>query len=118
MTKADLLACPVRWHHVADLHFAVGDDHPVDQELDEGPPLLERRLGEPLPHPPAELLDRAGEPGELLLPVRLRVEPCLLLLELPLAFLEITPSPPVFVQPNHAGEIGLGQALELPPQAR
>ena len=35
MTKADLLARPVRRHHVANLDLAVGDDHPVDQELDQ-----------------------------------------------------------------------------------
>src|SRR5215217_200023 len=41
MTKTDLLARPVRRHHVADLDVAVGDDHAVDQEFDQGPPLLE-----------------------------------------------------------------------------
>ena len=51
MTKTDLLARPVRRHHVADLHLAVGDDHPVDQELDQGPSLLEGGLGQTLPHP-------------------------------------------------------------------
>ena len=44
MTKADLLARPIRRHHVADLDLAVGDDHPVDQELDQGSPLLEGGL--------------------------------------------------------------------------
>src|SRR5215213_4441542 len=51
MTKADLLAGPVRRHHVADLHLALGGDHAVDQEFDQGPSLLECRLGQSLPHP-------------------------------------------------------------------
>src|SRR3712207_8115479 len=63
MTKADLLAGPVRRHHVADLHFAIGDDHPVDQEFDQGPSLLEGRLGQSLPHPPAEVLDGVESPA-------------------------------------------------------
>ena len=46
MTKTDLLAGPVRWNDVADLHLAVGDDHSVDQELHQGPSLLESRLGQ------------------------------------------------------------------------
>jgi hypothetical protein len=44
MTKTDLLARPIRRHHVADLDLAVGNDHPVDQELDQGSPLLEGGL--------------------------------------------------------------------------
>ena len=118
MTKPDLLAGPVRRHHVADLHLAIGDDHSVDQELHQGPPLLERRLGQSLPHPLAEVLDGAGKPGELLLPVRLRLEPSRLPLELALALLEVAPAPPVFVQRDDPAEIGLGQPLELRPQAR
>ncbi len=118
MTKADLLAGPVRRHHVADLHLAVGDDHSVDQELDQGPSLFERRLGQALPHPAAEILDRAGKPGEFLLPVHLRFKLPRLPLELALAVLEGAPAPPVFVQPHDPGEIGLGQPLELLPQAR
>jgi hypothetical protein len=118
MTKADLFAGPVRRHHVADLHFAVGDDHSVDQDLDQGPPLFERRLGQALPHPAAEILNRYGKPSELLSPVRLRFKLSRLPLELALALLEGAPAPPVFVQPHDPGEIGLGQPLELLPQAR
>jgi hypothetical protein len=55
MTKADLLAGPVRWHNVADLQLAVGDDYSVEQELHQGTSLLEGRLGQTLPHPLAEI---------------------------------------------------------------
>jgi hypothetical protein len=74
MTKPDLLAGPVRWHHIADLDLAIVDDHPVNQEFNQGSPLLEGGLGQPLPDPTAEVLDGAGEPGELRLPIRLRLE--------------------------------------------
>src|SRR3954466_14541815 len=116
MTKTDLLARPVRWHHVANLDLAIGDDHSVDQELDQGSPLLEGGFVQALPHPSAELPDGAGQPRELLLPVRLRFELPRLLLELLLAPFEVTPAPPVFVERHHAGEIGVRQTLELLPQ--
>jgi IS6 family transposase len=118
MTKPDLLAGPARRHHVADLHLAIADDHSVDQEFDQGPPLLKCGLGQSVPHPAAEVLERAGEPGELLLPVRLRFELLRLLPQLPQAILNVTPPAPVFVQKHHPGEIGLGQPLELLSQAR
>src|SRR5919206_476741 len=95
MTKTDLLARPVRRHHVADLDLAIGDDHAVDQELDQGPPLLEGGLAQALAHPPAELPDGVGQASEFLLPVRLRHEAPFLFLELPLAPFEVTPAPTV-----------------------
>src|SRR3712207_7748339 len=61
MTKSDLLAGPVRRHHVADLHLAVGDDHAVDQEFDQGPSLLECGLGQALPRPPARSEEHTSE---------------------------------------------------------
>src|SRR3712207_7596071 len=66
-------------------------------------------LSHSLPDPLAEVLDGAGKPGELLPPVRLRLEPSRLPLELALALLEVTPAPPVFVQQDDPAEIGLGQ---------
>jgi IS6 family transposase len=117
MTKTDLLARPVRRHHVADLDVTIGDDHAVDQELDQGPPLLEGGSVQALPHPPAELPDGVGQASEFLPPVRLRLEAPFLFLELPLAPFEVTPAPTVLVQRHHAGEVGVRQALELLPQA-
>ena len=118
MTKTDLLTGPVRWHHVADLQLAVGDDHAVDQQLNQRPSLLECCLGQALPHPLAEVLNGAGEPGELLLPICLRLELFRLPLELALELLKVTSAPTVFVQQDDTGEVGLGQPLKLPPEAR
>lgn len=39
MAKPDLLTGLGGRHHVADLDLAVADDHPVDQELHQRPPL-------------------------------------------------------------------------------
>ena len=118
MTKTDLFTVTRRWPHVADLHLAVGDDHSVDQKLHQGPLLFECRLGQALPHPLAEVLNGAGEPGELLLPICLRLELFRLPLELALALLKVTSAPTVFVQQDDTGEVGLGQPLELLPEAR
>jgi hypothetical protein len=68
-------------------------------------------------HSPAEVLDCAGEPGELLLAVCLGFELSRLFLKLPLALLEVTPAPAVFVQQDDPTEIGLGQPLELLSEA-
>ena len=47
MTKADVLAGRRCGDDGADLDITVGDDYPVDQQLDELTFLLEGRLGEP-----------------------------------------------------------------------
>jgi hypothetical protein len=52
---------------VADLDGAVGDDHAVDQQLDQGPLALEVRRGQPLLHTPAECLGVRGQPTGLAL---------------------------------------------------
>ena len=118
MTKPDLLTGPICRHHVADLHLAIADDHAVDQEFNQGSPLLKCGLSQSVPHPAAKILERAGEPGELLLPVHLRFELLRLLPQLPHAILNITSPAPVFVQKHHPGEIGLSQSLELLSQTR
>jgi DDE superfamily endonuclease len=51
--------------HVADLHLAVGDDHPVDEQLHQQPPLRERGRGQPVPDGLAEALDPVGDSAEL-----------------------------------------------------
>ncbi|MFC0387569.1 hypothetical protein [Muricoccus vinaceus] len=118
MTKADLLAGPVRWHDVADLHLAVGDDYSVDQEFHQSPSLLKGRLSQTLPHPLAEILHGTGQPGQFLVSVCLSFQLARLFLKLALTRLEITPAPAVFIQQNDPAEIGLGQPLKLLPEAR
>ena len=52
---------------VADLDGAVGDDHAVDQQLEQCPLPLEVRLGQALPHTPAERLGMGGQTSRLTL---------------------------------------------------
>ena len=47
--------------HVADLDFAVGDDHTVDEQLRQLPPLLEGGRCEPGADGLAECLDAVGD---------------------------------------------------------
>ena len=57
--------------HVADLDLAVGDDHAVDEQLGQQPPLLEGGGGQPGPDGLAECLDPVGDGAEFqLLPGR------------------------------------------------
>jgi hypothetical protein len=49
-----LLAGPVHWHDVADLHLSIADDHAVDQEFDHGLPcskVYQRKIPPPLEEP-------------------------------------------------------------------
>jgi hypothetical protein len=48
------------WQDVADLDLVAGDDHAVDKQLGEQPPLLEGGGGEPGPDGLAEALDPVG----------------------------------------------------------
>src|SRR6266704_1668281 len=49
---------------VADLDLAAGDDHPVDEQLGQLPPLLEGGGGQPGPDGPAECLDPVSDDSE------------------------------------------------------
>src|ERR671939_1110114 len=46
LIKARLLTTGTGGDDVADLDVLVGDDHPVDEQLEQLPPLLERRRGQ------------------------------------------------------------------------
>ena len=48
------------WQHVADLDLVVGDDHPVDEQFGQLPPLRERGRGESGADSLAERLDAVG----------------------------------------------------------
>jgi DDE superfamily endonuclease len=66
MVFPQLAKGPVRpvgggWQHVADLDLAAGDDHTVDQQLGQLPPLGEGGGGQPGPDGAAEPLDPAGD---------------------------------------------------------
>jgi predicted transposase YbfD/YdcC len=56
LTKPGMLAARAGGHDVADLHFVIGDDHPINQQFDQLPSLCERRLREPCANAPTEIL--------------------------------------------------------------
>jgi hypothetical protein len=60
LTKRDLSAVRGGGHDVADLDLVVGDDHAVDQELDESALLLERGASQARPHAIAEGVEGRG----------------------------------------------------------
>ncbi len=83
MVFTQLAKGPVRpvgggWQHVADLDLAVGDDHAVDQQLGQLPPLGEGGGGQPGPDGLAEPLDPVGDAGEFQALLGDRVELALL----------------------------------------
>jgi transposase len=63
MAKTGVLAARICGDHVADLHFLVCDDYPVDQKLHQPTPLLEGGIFQSIPHPSAEILYGARHAG-------------------------------------------------------
>ena len=117
MTKPDLFAAPGCRHHVADLHLAIGDDHPIDQEFHQSPFLLECGTRQSLPHSFAERPGGVGQHRQLVLPICLGFELPRLLLQFLPAPLELTAPALILGQRHDTSEIGLGQTLELLLQA-
>src|SRR5689334_23598970 len=74
MTKRHPLAGRVERDGVADLDLAVGDQHAVDQQLDQLPLPREVGAGQARANPPAEVRGRGRPAGELGPPVHLRLE--------------------------------------------
>jgi hypothetical protein len=63
LTKRDLSTVRRGRHDVADLDLIVGDDHAVDQQLDESAPLVERGVRQTRPHAGAEGVDGHSDAG-------------------------------------------------------
>jgi hypothetical protein len=101
------------WQHVADLDLAVGDDHAVDEQLGQLPPLGEGGGGQPGPDGVAEALDSVSDglqfqplPGggfQLPLLGEQRGMPAVQFLALALEFIE----------PDDLGQVGVQQPLPL-----
>jgi len=74
MTKAHPLAAGAERDDVADLDLAVGDQHAIDQQLDQLPLLGEVGAGQARLNAPTEVGRRGGPAGELGLPVDLGLQ--------------------------------------------
>src|SRR5215207_9531897 len=105
-------------NHVADLHLAVGDHHPVDQQLHQLAALFEAGLAQAHAKLLQHLGHRLGDAAHLDQPLPLggdlpltRPQVRLLLAEGPVLPLE-------GVQVDHLGQVGLQQPLPLAGHAR
>src|SRR6266540_3245292 len=118
VTKPRLGAAWCGRDHIADLHLAVGDHHPVDQQLHQLAALLEASLAEPRARPLQHLGHRPG--GRAYLDQSLTLGG-----DLSLAGQQVRLLPgkgPVLAleagQVDHLGQVGLQQALPLACHAR
>jgi hypothetical protein len=118
MTKTDVLALRAGGQHIADLDLGVGDDHPVDQQQDELPALLEARRGQAALHPRAESLQRRRHTGELLPARHVVAQQLLLAGQSPQALLQVAAPPLVLVERQDRPQIGVGEPLELLGEVR
>jgi hypothetical protein len=99
--------------HVADLDLVVGDDHAVDEQLGQLPPLLEGGGGQPGADGLAECLDAVGDGAEFqLLPGR-GVQLALLGEQGGMPAVQVLALAVEFGQPDDLGEVGVQQPLLL-----
>ena len=98
---------------VADLDLTVSGDHAVNQQLEQCPLPFEVRLGQALPHTPAERLGMGGQLGCLVLALGAVHEVLLLAFQRRQTGIDVAAAPFVLGQRHHAGEVGLGEPLEL-----
>ena len=114
MTKWHPLAGRVERNGVADLDLAVGDQHAVDQQLNELPLPREVGAGQARPNPPAEVGGRGRPAGELGPPVHLRLQLVGLPAQRVEPLLQRLPAAPVLGQRSGGEQARLGQAFQLP----
>ncbi len=97
--------------HVADLGFAVGDDHPVDEQLSELPPLVEGGGGQPGADGLAECLDPVGHGPQLQPLPGDGVQLALLGGQRGAAAVQVLALALEFGQPHDLGQVGVQQPL-------
>ena len=99
--------------HVADLDLVVGNDHPVDEQLGQLPPLLERGGGESGADGLAECLDPVGDGAEFQPQPRRGIQLALLGEQRGAAAVQFLPLAFQLRQRDHLGEVGVEQPLLL-----
>jgi hypothetical protein len=103
---------------VTDLDGFAGDDHAVDQQLQQRSLAVEVRLLQALPHAPAERRGMARETSGFGPAVGVVREFAFLAIERQQPALGIPPAAPVLIQLHHAGEVGLREPFDLLVQPR
>jgi hypothetical protein len=99
--------------HVADLDLAVGDDHPVDEQFCQLPPLFEGGGGQPGADGLAEALDTVGDGLEFEPLPGGGVQLALLGEQRGVPAVQFLAFAPEFGQPEGLGEVGVQQPLLL-----
>ncbi len=103
---------------IADFHLVVGHDYPINEQFDQLPLVLERRLFQPAPHALAKVFYVLQHLPHLLLPIDLHLHLPPLLPQAVDARIEVSSAPPIFLQTHDLFQIRLGQPLDLVLQAR
>jgi hypothetical protein len=112
-TKRLALALRPDGSGVPDLDGLAGDDHAVDEQFQQLPPTPEVRPLQAMPHAPAERLGMGREASGFGLAVGVTREFAFLTIERQQPTFSVLPAALVLAQRHHAGEIGLGQPLDL-----
>jgi hypothetical protein len=92
---------------LADLDLVAGDDHAVDEQLGQLPPLLESGGGEAGPDSPAECLDTVGDGLEFEPLPGCGVQPALLGGQGGVPAIQVLAFALEFGQPGDLGEVGV-----------
>ena len=102
---------------VTDLDGVAGDHHAVDEQFQQLPLAAEVGPLQALPHAPAERLGMGREASGFGLAAGVAREFAVLAIERRQPTLGVPPAALVLGQRHHAGEVGLGQPLDLLVQA-
>jgi hypothetical protein len=102
--------------HVADLDLAVGDDHPVDEQLGQQPALVEGGCGQPGADGLAECLDAVGDGLQFQPLSGSGVQLALLGRQGGAAAVQLVPLALEFGQSDDLGQVGVEQPLLLAVQ--
>jgi conjugative relaxase-like TrwC/TraI family protein len=113
LTKGRVRAVGCGWQHIADLDLVVGDDHAVDEQLDQQPPLGEGGGGQPGPDGLAERLDPIGHRAKLQPLLGDRVQLPLLGGQRGPVAVQLLALALQLRQSDHLGQVGVQQPLAL-----
>jgi hypothetical protein len=113
LAKGRVRAVGRGWQHVPDLDVAAGDDHAVDEQLGEQPPLGEGGGGQPGADGLAECFDPAGDGGEFQPLPGGGVQLVLLGQEGGAAAVQFVAFAFQLGQAEHLGQVGVQQPLQL-----
>jgi hypothetical protein len=114
MTKGGGFPLGPRGHDVTNLHLAIGDNHPINEQFYQLAALGDRELVERRPQAVAEGFDPMRQGQDIHLLMRLRFDLSHLLPHTLRRLGQLVPFPLEFLAPDHFGEVDVEQASLLP----